>query len=91
MSDAKTITVWVDYDNPQKDGTRDVGSEAFWAVKIPSDKSGYIDKDGAYKDYSFAPSEAWRILGSFDVVVYDKQTIQGLRLLLNAIEEDLDA
>lgn len=90
MSDAKIITVAVEYEDATPGDTIERGTEHFWAVRPPRDTGSYTLDDGVERQFTvFEPG--FRLMGSSEVVVYNKQTIQGLRLLLNAIEEEMDA
>lgn len=75
MSD-NFINVALDYTD--ETGT---GTEHFWAVRAPED----VLPTPEGKDVSLFP-EGFRIFGGNPVVVYDKQSIEGIRALLDEIE-----
>ena len=90
MSDAKIITVAVEYEDATPGNTIDRGTEHFWAVQPPQDTGSYITEDGVEHTYSVLGPVGFRLMGSHDVVVYNKQSVQGLRMLLDAVEKELD-
>lgn len=79
-SDARLISVGLPFDREDFRGV-----DYFWAVKPPSDTYEY-PKEGRTGSFDFP----YRIMGSPEVTVDNKETIQGLRALLDAIEKDMD-
>lgn len=88
MSDnGKMIVVRVPYDE-STDEVVDRGTDVYWAVKPPTEDLQVYRRSEGEKPSTELPS-SWRIMGSWDVTVTNKETIQGLRELLDRIEEEL--
>lgn len=89
MSDAKMIVVRVPYDESDEKIV-DRGTDVYWAVKPPTEEAQVYRRTEEERPSMEIPTD-WRIMGSWDVTVSNKETIQGLRELLDRIEEELDA
>ena len=61
----------------------------YWAVRTPQNFYTSVTDEVESPPRPRGTPE-YRIFGSSDVVVYDRATIRGLRLLLDAIEKELD-
>lgn len=62
----------------------------YWAVRMPQNFYTSVMDEVESPPRVLDPEPIYRIFGSSDVVVYDRATIRGLRLLLDAIEKDMD-
>ena len=61
----------------------------YWAVRTPQNFYTSVTDEVESRPRPLGAPE-YRIFGSSDVVVYNRATIRGLRLLLDAIEKELD-
>lgn len=89
MTEARLISVVIPFENVDpEDGVTERGEDHYWAVKPPEDTWGVVLADGTDQGARTLPT-GYHIMGSSDVQVYNKETLQGLRELLDRIEEDL--
>lgn len=88
MTNGKMISVEIPYEET-KGGSVESGTDCYWAVKPPQDKFQFTTEEGTTHESDFL-SNGWWIMGSPDVQVFNKETLKGIRELLDRIEETFD-
>ena len=72
------------------ENTRSLRSEVYWAVAHPSSTEVDLDSDGNPIGDTQVSDPVYYVNGGMPVTVFDLNDIKGLRLLLDAIERNIN-